>query len=222
MIEPCTLTLIGALACGSGSLVDRVTSSTAKKPSAIYETVPAEISHKYSVNRTHYDEIPAIQRLYGITSINYLQPQQTYAFELESSPELVKNITLQLASALEAEPVESGYEHPLESLLNQLAKKHPRELANAITNKLTDVQTRSDFKADLLLLVARTRLFDENWRSGIITAALNSKSITERDAALRCAGLLMDHSLLPIIKEHSESVAWLESYRQRIASQLQL
>jgi len=222
MIGLCTLTLSSALAYGSVSLVDRGTSSTSRKPSAIYEDAPSEINHRYSANSTRYYEIPTtITPLYGITAVDYLKPQQSRTIEAESLSLASRAIATQLVSVLVAEPVEAGYDHPAEDVIQNLNATSTLDLKIALDHLINANDTSDALKSSLLIMIGRASPISDEWRAQIISKALASTSVCIRDAALQAAEELMDSSLLSVLTAHEEPIKWLNSYQKTIISSLQ-
>jgi hypothetical protein len=131
--------------------------------------------------------------------------------ETGAVPELLKALEVLFADL----PIEDGCEHPAEQRLEVWLERFPLDGVAALTNVLEDgTYPRSP---ELLRCLGRLPYhLIRPHGAEIIRMALASKSIPLRDAAVRAFELWREPSLVPVVREHTETVAWLAEYIRRV------
>lgn len=124
-----------------------------------------------------------------------------------------------LVRALANEPVEDGFTHPGEDILSLAFSNFPSETADWALLAVSGAVEGPNGAATLQLL-GRLKPMDENWRTRIVALALKSSDPEMRDAAVQATENWSDESLIRLLREHKEPVAWLKFYMDQIVDEL--
>lgn len=127
----------------------------------------------------------------------------------------------QIVASLTNEPVEDGYEHPGERLLEEALREHGRPLLNYLASRISDNGLASPLAAGVLRLLGRLEQLPSDWFVGIVQWALQSADIEIRDAAAQAIELREDPAAIAILKCHQEPCSWLADYMHRVLVDLE-
>lgn len=131
------------------------------------------------------------------------------------------HIENQLETALEADPIEDGYSHPAEALLEKVLRDFGCHAGNWLISLLSSDSWSASFKSGLLRLLSRQKPLTERWRYRAIQLGLSSAIIELRDAAVQAAESWDDASVIQLLQTHRESCSWLADYISRIIQETQ-
>lgn len=123
-----------------------------------------------------------------------------------------------LITAIMAESVEDGVQHPAETLLSAFTQAHG---VVGVLEAIAEAAARR-LKADFLKLLARSAPLDTSTRSAVIANALKSSDLEIRDAAVQAAETWHDPALAQILRAHKEPVPWLADYATRVAADIEV
>lgn len=108
------------------------------------------------------------------------------------------------------QPVEDGFDHPGESLLQEVVTNAGH--VNAITEIVLG-HSNKHFSSSVLHLLARLdRPATPGWRKRLVSSALASTSTELREAAVQAAEHWGDEPLVLALVRHVEPVPWLRQY----------
>ena len=116
------------------------------------------------------------------------------------------------------EPVEDGYTHPLEEILEDALVRHP-ESAGWILSAVSEGEG-SESAALLRCLGRLTSPGAETWRSELIIAGLKSPEVEVRDAAVQAVENWDEERLRALLRQHDEKVSWLDEYIRQVDGNL--
>jgi hypothetical protein len=123
-----------------------------------------------------------------------------------------------IRAAIDAEPVEDGYSHPLEEILEDVLIRRP-ESADWVLAAISEGQ-RCESSALLRCLGRLESPGSETWRSELIAAGLRSPEVEVRDAAVQAVENWDEDSLKNLLRQHDEKVSWLDEYIRQVAGNL--
>lgn len=123
-----------------------------------------------------------------------------------------------LLAAVDSEPVENGVHHPAERDLAVFVDKYT---ARHIVDVLWTPSIKSSRSAALLRLLGRVPAVEASSRLRAVENGLASASIEVRDAAMQAAESWADLSLVQLLRNHQEPVAWLADYAARVARDIE-
>ena len=127
-----------------------------------------------------------------------------------------EDISLRILSLLSETPVEDGFPHPVEDLLD--VALHEKYSALWCLNSIAKPHKTwtPAVQADFLRLLGRKKRFNDSFRISVIRIALASQELIIRDAAVQCAETWTDVSIFQFLKRHNEKVPWLKAFIQKI------
>lgn len=126
----------------------------------------------------------------------------------------------QIRVLLEDIPVEDGYVHPAEAVLEQVIHDAGDDAGDWLTDVLVHDRWNISDRAALLRLLSRQKPFTEAWRSDVIRSVLASPTIELRDAAVQAAESWEDSGIVPLLQAHHEPCPWLADYISRVIRDL--
>ncbi len=129
-------------------------------------------------------------------------------------------IEKQIRAALEADPIEDGYLHPGEALLEMAIRDSGGETGNWLIGVLSGDRWSASFRAGLLRLLSRQRPLTEEWRLRVVKLGLLSSNIELRDAAVQAAESWEDAGVMQLLQSHREPCTWLSDYISRVIQDL--
>ena len=128
----------------------------------------------------------------------------------------IEHLFSRIEAELATHPLEDGYIHPAEALL--FDQVFDGSEAKAVFDH---VFHKSDFSADLIRLLGRSKPFTEHWRLRMVEQGLRSTQIAIRDAVLQAAESWADPGQLPLLKQHVEPTRWLRQYLHSVIRELE-
>ena len=141
-----------------------------------------------------------------------------YAFGVSkffTDPDIAHNrLESQLLTGLKVDPVEDGYTHPLEVLLEENIKYHGSWVRELIIEVLLGDCWNYSLKAGLIRLLSRLKPFTEEWRFKVVESGLSSPDVELRDAAVQAAENWEDSDIVQLLQEQAviEGCSWLKDY----------
>ena len=138
-----------------------------------------------------------------------------------TAPERAR-LSYRLHAAFEAEPLESGMDHPAEEIIAEaLRQPENRDVLECLENLSLDAK-RPDFAASVLRCVGRQRNpAGSSWRARLVRAGLEVDDAQIRDAAVQAAESWGDRGLAEILRSHRETESWLRRYIMDVISDLE-
>lgn len=140
----------------------------------------------------------------------------------EDKDESKFTFALKILSAINAEPVEDGFEHPAESLLKEAVMRYRRETVEWLYKLITE-EDNAAFVASILKCLGRIEGdICEEWGVVLISKALQHRDVEVRDAAVQVAESWGTGGVLMLLKGHRDDVPWLQDYIDRVVRDLEL
>jgi hypothetical protein len=130
----------------------------------------------------------------------------------------------ELLHAIEAEPLENGYFHPAESIVDQALKDFAFTAASWIQSVYFEYLNRKAVVSAVILRCVGRLAYDQIYPWGVIMAlsGLSYFDIEVRDAAVRAMEMWEDPSLVEILRAHDEKVEWLAHYINEVILDLEI
>src|SRR5262249_973271 len=126
----------------------------------------------------------------------------------------------ELLGLLREEPVEDGYTHPTEGLLEKLLKTN-REAAVWIQTVFIDHHKNPAIASGILKCIGRLRCdFVEPWGKLMVKTGLRESSLEIREAAVTALELWGDRESVEMLKDHTETIPWLARYIKQVIEDL--
>lgn len=114
-------------------------------------------------------------------------------------------------------PVEDGMFHRGDEYVAAIVKEHGEEmLADRVLEMDNDCT-----KANVMQLVGRVEVPSTEVRRRLVREGLASEDIRVRDAAMLMVDLWEDHKCLDLLKDHKDSIDWLDKYARDIIEDLE-
>ena len=126
----------------------------------------------------------------------------------------------QIKAALESAPLEDGYSHAAEILLEKAIRGSGDQAGDWLVGVLSSKDRNNGFKAELLRLLSRLKPFTSTWRVGVIKLGLSSSSVEIRDAAVQAAESWEEAGAIQLLQVHKEPCDWLADYISRVIRDL--
>ena len=119
-------------------------------------------------------------------------------------------------AAFETEPLEDGYCHPAEHLIERAINEIGDEALSLLYSMVLE-QSRHALGASILRCLGRLSISGrEDWRTSIVSEALKSRQVELRDAAIQAAEQWGGTLVIEALKKHPEPVPWLRDYMERV------
>lgn len=126
----------------------------------------------------------------------------------------------QIKAALESAPLEDGYSHAAEILLEKAIRDYGDRAGDWLAGVLSSQDQNDVFKAELLRLLSRLKHFTSTWRVDVIKLGLSSSSLEFRDAAVQAAESWEEAEAIQLLEAHKEPCDWLADYISRVIRDL--
>ena len=140
---------------------------------------------------------------------------------IENKDESLDNIRLQLIQSLNETPIEDGYQHPAEDII-QDAVDNRLDLANIIQTLFIENYKSPAIAAGLLRCIGRLNYKHVRpWGIVVVLGGIRHDDIEVRDAALRALELWGGLEAIDILRNYTDNVKWLENYAKKILKYLQ-
>lgn len=118
-----------------------------------------------------------------------------------------------LWAAFEAEPLEDGVSHPAEDAITEALAELGTPRALECFRGISLDMDNPAFAASVLRCLGRQAdLGTEEWRIGLVRAALGADDVEVRDAAAQAAESWGGFGMIAVLEAHDESLAWLKDY----------
>ena len=118
-----------------------------------------------------------------------------------------------LWAKFEAEPLEDGVSHPAENVITEaLAELRTPRALECFRDISLDTDTPGFAASVLRCLGRQAGLGTEEWRVGLVRAALGADDVEVRDAAAQAAESWGDFGMIAVLEAHAEPLAWLKDY----------
>lgn len=132
-----------------------------------------------------------------------------------------ERLAIVLHEAFETDPLESGFDHPAESIIAEALQTPEREQALEWIRAIALDASDPSFAALVLRCLGRIeRPGTSRWRAGLIADALRLDEVQIRDAAAQAAESWADGNLTGVLATHEEPVPWLRQYVSEVVSDL--
>lgn len=134
------------------------------------------------------------------------------------------NFNIQLLNSLKSEPVEEGYTHPAEEIIEK-ALHSSEPLAQGWLEEFYDAAAISQplIAADTLKIIGRLEFgLAQPWGNAIALRALNHPNVHVRDAAVQALELWGGITSRKILEQHlkKEKETWLVEYIKQVITDL--
>ncbi len=126
----------------------------------------------------------------------------------------------QIKAALESAPLEDGYSHSAEILLERAIRDSSDLAGEWLIGALSSQNQNDVSKAELLRLLSRMKPFTSKWRMDVITLGLSSSNVEFRDAAVQAVECWEEVGAIQLLQTHNEPCAWLADYISRVIRDL--
>lgn len=134
----------------------------------------------------------------------------------EDMMKYVRHITEVIAN----EPVEDGYTHPAEKLLEKALNEYGNAMVEWIQSFIYDYENRA-MAAALLECVARIPYTEiRTWATPLAKMALQDRNVQIRDAAVCALEMWGDSNSLEVLSAHRENEPWLRDYIERVITEI--
>ena len=133
-----------------------------------------------------------------------------YSVVSQQAHEQFRILESRLHTALESEPFEDGFDHPIDDIIREaLNGPHPQETLLVFRSYSLDAY-RPAFAAAILQSIGRQDLpGDIAWRTSLVENALMAEEFQIREAALDAADAWGEIELVNVLESHDEPVHWL-------------
>ena len=126
---------------------------------------------------------------------------------------LLASLVNRLWAAFEAEPLEDGVSHPAEDAIIETLDELGSPRALECFRDISLDMDNPAFAASVLRCLGRQAdLGTEEWRIGLVRAALGAGDVEVRDAATQAAESWGDFGMIAVLEAHDEPLAWLKDY----------
>lgn len=123
-----------------------------------------------------------------------------------------------------SEPVEDGYSHPAEQLIEEAQISNSKEVAGWLYSVYREQDEKNpSLAADLLRCISQLPdLSDTTWAVHMAADALSSPEVQLREAAIRIIETWGGQNSVHYLKQYlpNEQVTWLADYARDVASDL--
>ncbi len=120
-----------------------------------------------------------------------------------------------LAAVFEVEPVEDGYTHPAEEVIEKAVQSpSAQDVLDELEQIILDAH-HLDLAVSVLRILGRIpKIGSLNWRVALVREALQRDSVALRDAAAQAAESWGDEAFIPVLEARvrGEQVPWLRQY----------
>ncbi|RJO63686.1 MAG: hypothetical protein C4523_19735 [Myxococcales bacterium] len=132
----------------------------------------------------------------------------------------IENLKWKLAALFESEPIEDGYNHPAEKVLeNAIRELGDRTLT--LTKSMVLDASQPSLGASVLRCLGRLPAAGAGqWAKALVSEALKSRSIEVRGAAIQAAENWGGDLMVEALREHKETVPWLNDYKEGVVRDL--
>ena len=186
---------------------------------SIYEESFRNADTLKDVWEIYNDSIESLKLVIGEKKHAYLVTELFYFLE-----EIEKSsfpFALEILSAIDVEPVEDGFQHPVEALLIKALLEHQEETIDWLY-ELLKYENNASIVASILKCLGRLDLeVCKDWGFDIVRRALNHKDVEVRDAAAQSLELWGTTKASHLLKKHHDDVPWLQDYIERVIHNLE-
>ncbi len=127
-----------------------------------------------------------------------------------------------LLSAFQDEPIENGFNHPAERVIQQALRSNQSNAVSWIQAIYHENQNRASVAAAILRCVGRlSRGMVRPWGDFMIITGLSHSDVEVREAAVRAIEMWVDPSLSQVLQDHDEQVPWLRDYINQVIGDLE-
>ena len=155
----------------------------------------------------------------NVFSVGVLISGTLSSSDLQSSGRLdprQKTLRDRVLDSIVAEPVEDGYRHSAEEILEQAINSDADSAATWIRLLILDRRKPALAAAVLRCLGRLDNPLTEEWRASLVEAALASPDVEVRDAAAQAAELWNDERSYEVLRQHNETEPWLRAYIEEV------
>ena len=130
-------------------------------------------------------------------------------------------LEISLYSALEAEPLEDGMDHPADQII-EIALRNTRDerILEQFGVLCLDIERPSFASSILHCLGRQTDIGNAAWRAGIVHSALTTDDIEIRDVAVHAAEFWGGAKIVDVLMSHNEPEPWLRDYIREVIDDL--
>jgi len=129
-----------------------------------------------------------------------------------------ERLVSRLDALFEEAPVEDGYEHPAEEIIQRALLSEPG-MRSLIQRLLSDSRYRH--RVALLRCVGRLPASTAaSWALALVRGALADDDLETRDAAIRAIELWATPEAIQLLRQHNEPNPWLSDYARRVLAAL--
>lgn len=132
-----------------------------------------------------------------------------------------ERLAIMLHAAFDTDPLESGFDHPAESIMAEALQTTERQQALEWIRAIALDASDPSFAASVLRCIGRIeRPGTSRWRAGLIADALRLDEVQIRDAAAQAAESWADGNLTGVFATHEEPEPWLRQYISEVVRDL--
>jgi len=144
----------------------------------------------------------------------------TTSFEARPSRDAFA-FALSATSSIDQEPVEDGYEHPAEQILERALAEHPGDMIRWLQFLVSD-EKNSSMVASVLKCVGRLNEGScPQWGYDLARKALEHRDVEVRDAGAQMLELCETSEAASMLRSHEETVPWLRDYIRRVITEIE-
>jgi hypothetical protein len=158
----------------------------------------------------------ALPNLTAVEKMSSIHEQAPY----EDTDSTFYQVEARIRAVLEADPVEDGYTHPAEILLEEVVRDRGQAAGDWLISVISGRRWNWSLAAGLLRLLSRQKPLTEAWRLCVIRSALSSPDIELRDAGVQAAESWEDPGTVELLQKHREPCTWLADYIERVIRDL--
>lgn len=132
-----------------------------------------------------------------------------------------KEFKSEVIHALNEEPIEDGYIHPAENIIEETIKAYQPYAGTWIQSLYIDNLSNPTLAAGILRCIGRLNpRITQPWGSIMATGALLHPDVEVREAAVRAIEMLEDPTIIGFLERREEKVPWLADYIKQVIKDL--
>ncbi len=138
----------------------------------------------------------------------------------EAEFEKIRKLETRLRMAFEDAPVEDGFCHSAESIIDETLLLADQKNALRVLGSLATDDGQPVLAASVLRCLGRRSPGTPAWRAGVVRTALSLDDVEIRDAAVQAAESWGGAEIREILRGHTEEVPWLCTYIHDVVEDL--
>lgn len=132
-----------------------------------------------------------------------------------------KDFKFEVIYTLIEEPIEDGYSHPAENIIEETIKTYPLYAGNWVQSLYIDNLNNYTLAAGILRCIGRLNPnITQPWGSIMAIGALLHFDVEVREAAVRAIEMWEDPTIIGYLERREEKVPWLADYIKQVIKDL--